>query len=196
MEIQVRVAKNVYNLIFVLLIFSSFSCASHKKIQSEEKIYNLIKEHFKAENRKGEFLYKKTISVKNDSRFEWIKDHTLSEVLLDSIFRKNCGNILNGWSSDNISILNSKFKFLESVTLDQHFFSKSILNDNYLQKETYEEIPKYASIKITYPILIKIKNELYAFFVEESHNEGGMIFLYKLEKEKWRLVCKDSFWIF
>lgn len=195
MELRMPEVKNVHKHFFLLLILFSFSCTSQRENQSHGKIYNLLNSHIKNENNTGDFLYKQTIHVKNNSHFDFVNDYPLSEVILDSVFRKNCVKVLKLWRSETITELNLKFKNLKSVSLEENFFKKPVLNENYLEKETYVQAPNYATVRITYPILIEDRNKLYAFFVEDSHNEGGIMHFYMLEEDTWRLICKDTLWI-
>ena len=185
-------------IVNLFLILFCFSCAAQQDINGEEDIvYSLIDQHYNIKNSysKRKFLYYKTISLEDYSPLSLAKEMGLSEFLMDSIFIRNCRIIETIFLPSQIEEINNKFSNLESKVLKEEKLAASILNNKFLNQETYVKAPEEANRKISYPIIIKINQSIYSLFVEDAHNEGGRLFIYELEGQKWKVICVDSLWL-
>lgn len=184
-------------IIFILnLIFCSCAAQNIDK-KEEDRIYTLIDTYYNLTDitEPVEFLYYKTISISENSQFSWTSEKKLSEILKDEVFVKNCKILLEFLSPTQISHLDERFLGLKSITLQEDKLSAPVLNTNFLQKETYENVPDAANKKISYPIIVQGKDHIYGIFVEDAHNAGGTLYIYELRQDSWHLFCKDMLWV-
>lgn len=197
MEIQTFAVKNAKTC-FILFFFVFASCAAQRRpISEEETIYSLLNHHYNLNQLEnpGKFLYFETLSIKENPKFNWTKEVTLSKFLNDSIFKKECREIQKLLNNDEIKYLNEQFACLESNVLEKDKFCKNVLNRKFIQHETYTKTPNAANRRVSFPIILSGENYIYGFFVEDAHNAGGNLYFYEFKENEWKLICKDSLWL-
>ena len=189
-----RITKTYF---LMLIIFSTTCKGQENLISKEEKVYSLIKEHYEIDQMEdpNRFFYFKTLSIKDSPNLDWLQEISLSEFLNDSLFKKKCNKISELLDSGQTKVLNSQFSNLSTIVLNKKKLPKDVLGMEFLDKETYNNVPDAANRRISYPIILNGINGTYGIFVEDAHNEGGNLYIYELKENRWQLLCKDFLWL-
>src|SRR5690606_12226428 len=143
-------------IVNLFLMFLCFSCAAQSRLQKEEEIvYSLIDQHYnlKDGDPNAKFLYYKTISPKEYSTLNWAREISLSQFLLDSVFIRNCRIIETIFLPEEIEEINNQFSNLESKLLKDEKLAAAVINNKFLNHETYVNAPAEANKKISYPVI-------------------------------------------
>jgi hypothetical protein len=188
--------KNVTKrLISIIFILSICSCASQKidKNYNEEFAYRLINYHYANYDKKRNIIniFDKTI---NQESAIYLKQRLgISNYLKTfnkSFARAKCE--MDSLIPKEIQLkLDSAYKKLKIIELDQKKIKLKKIK--LISSDIIPEWRKVVS-SITFPIIIKEKNVLYAI-ITDSDKFAGMIYLYKYEKGKWHLLCEKMLYI-